>query len=95
MWPKSNPLWLYSGGEKQIQGIRSGKQSAWRTMDRGSEHCMRRGNQNHPKEKEMQGKVVVWGGLKNTWDKKISKRKRRKGKTYPTECRVPENNKER
>ena len=31
--PKSNPLWLYSGGDQQIQGFRSGRQSAWRTMD--------------------------------------------------------------
>ena len=23
MWPKSNPLWLYNGSDKQIQGIRS------------------------------------------------------------------------
>ena len=23
VWPKSNPLWLYSGSDKQIQGIRS------------------------------------------------------------------------
>ena len=23
VWPKSNTLWLYSGSEKQIQGIRS------------------------------------------------------------------------
>ena len=23
VWPKSNPLWLYSGNDRQIQGIRS------------------------------------------------------------------------
>ena len=34
-------------------------------MDRGSQHYTWGGDQNHPKEKEMQeGKVVVWGGLK-------------------------------
>ena len=22
VWPKSNPLWLYGGSDKQIQGIR-------------------------------------------------------------------------
>ena len=54
------------------------------------------GDQNHPKEKEMQeGKVVVWGGLTNSWEKKRSERQRRKGKIDPTECRVPENSKER
>ena len=31
----------------------------------------------------------------NKWGKKISKRQGRKGKIYPTECRVPENSKER
>ena len=36
IWSKSNPLCLYSGSDEQIQGIRSGRQSAWRTMDRGS-----------------------------------------------------------
>ena len=51
-------------------------------------------DQNHPQEKEMQeGKVVVWGGLTNCWER--SERQRRKGKMYPTECRVPENTKER
>jgi len=33
--------------------------------------------------------------LTNSCEKKRSKRQRRKGKTYPTECRVPENSKER
>ena len=31
----SNPLQLYSGSEKQIQGIISDEQRAWRTMDGG------------------------------------------------------------
>ena len=34
------------------------------------------------------GKVVIWGGFTSSWEKK-SKRQRRKGKIYPTECRVP------
>ena len=43
-------------------------------------------------EKEMQeGKMVVWGGFMNSWGKKRSKRQGRKGKIYPTECRVSEN----
>ena len=34
--------------------------------------------------KEMQkSKMVVWGGLRNSCEKKRSKRQRRKGKTYP------------
>ena len=45
-------------------GIRSYRQSAWRTMDRGSWRCTGGSDQNHSQEKEMQeGKMVVWGGL--------------------------------
>ena len=39
VWFLSNPLQLYSGSDKQIQGIRSDRQSAWITMNRGSWHC--------------------------------------------------------
>ena len=36
-------------------------------------------NQNHPQEKEMQkDKMAVWGDLINSWEKKRSKRQRRK-----------------
>ena len=38
--------------ETEIQGIRSSKQSAWRTMDRGSEYCTGGSKQSHPKKKE-------------------------------------------
>ena len=49
-----------------------------------------------PKEKKMQkGKMVVRGGLTNSYEEKRPKRKRRKGKIYPFECRVPKNSKER
>ena len=54
-------------------------------MDWASWHCTNcfDGDQNHPKEKEMQkGKMVVWGGLTNTWAKKRSERQKRKGKIY-------------
>ena len=39
--------------------------------------------------------MAVWGGLTNSCEKKRSEKQRRKGKTYPFECRVPKNNKER
>ena len=39
--------------------------------------------------------VVVYGGFRKCWGKKKSKKQGRKGKVYPTECRVPENTKER
>ena len=65
-------------------------------MDGGSLHCTGGGDQNHPQEKEMQkGKVVAWGGFTNSWEKKRSKKQRRKGKIYPSKCRVPKNSKKR
>ena len=55
--------------------------NAWRTMDRSVWHCTGVSDQNHPQEKEMQqGKIVVWGGLTNSWEKKTSKKQGRKGK---------------
>ena len=49
-------------------------------------------DQDHPQIKEMQkGKIIVWEGLINNWEKKKSKRQRRKGKIYQFECRVPKN----
>ena len=41
------------------------------------------------------GKVVVWGGFTDSWEKKRSERQGRKRKEHPTECRVPETSKER
>ena len=65
-------------------------------MDRGSWHCTGSNDQDHLQEKEKEkGKIVVWGGLTNSWEKKRSKRKRRKGKMNPFECRAPKNSKER
>ena len=65
-------------------------------MDGGLWHCTGGGDQNHPPEKEMQkGKIVVWGGLIDNWEKNRSKSQRRKGKTYPAECRVPKSSQER
>ena len=53
-------------------------------------------DKDHPQEKEMQnGKMVVGGGLENSYEKKGSEKQRRKGKIYPFECRVPKNSKER
>ena len=45
-------------------------------MDGGSWHCTGGSDQNDPQEKEMQkGKMVVWGGLKNSWEKREVKGK--------------------
>ena len=46
-----------------------------------------------PKKKK--GKMVVWWGLTNRWEKKRSERQRRKGKIQAFECRVPKSSKER
>ena len=76
-----NPLWLYSGSEKYIEGTRSDRQSAWWTMDRGSWHCTGGSDREHPYEKEMQkSKIAVWGGHTNSCEKKRSEKQRRKGK---------------
>ena len=49
-----------------------------------------------PKKKKCKkSTMAVWGGLTNSWEKKRSEKQRRKGKIYPSECRVPKNSKER
>ena len=54
------------------------------------------GDQNRPQEKEKQkDKMIAWGGLINSWDKKRSETQRRKEKINSSECRVPKNSKER
>ena len=64
-------------------------------MDWGLWHSTGGIDQDHPQEKEMQkGKIGVWQGLKNSWEKKRSERQRRKGKIYPSDCRVPKDSKE-
>ena len=40
-------------------------------------------------------KMPVLGGLTNSYGKKRSERRRRKGKIYSFECRVPKNSKEK
>ena len=51
----------------------------WWTMDRGSWHCTGDREQDHPQEKEMQkSKMVVWGGLTYSCEKKRSEKQRKK-----------------
>ena len=53
-------------------------------------------DENHSQEKEIQeDKIVVWGGFTNSWEKNRNERQRRKGTAYPSECRVPQKNKDR
>ena len=42
-------------------------------MDGGSQHCTGGSDQDHPQEKEIKkGKMVVYGGLTNSYEKKRS-----------------------
>ena len=59
-------------------GTLSDRESAWRTMDGSSWHCTGGSDQEHPQEIKMQKGKIVWGGLTNNWEKKRSKRQRRK-----------------
>ena len=61
-------------------------------MGGGSWHCTGGRNQGQPQDKEMQkGKMVVWGGLTNSCEKKRRESQRRKGKIKTFECRVSKN----
>ena len=65
-------------------------------MDGGLWHSTGDRDQHHPQEKEIQkSKMAVWRDLTNGYEKKRSKKQRRKGKLNPFECRVPKNSKER
>ena len=45
-------------------------------MDGALQQLMEGNHQNHPKVKEIQeGKMVVWGGLTNSWGRKEAKGK--------------------
>ena len=50
-------------------------------MDRGSWYRIGGGDQDHPQEKEMQqGKMIVWGGLTNNWEKEEKQKAKEKKK---------------
>ena len=45
-------------------------------MDGGLWHCTGGSDQDHPQEKEIQkGKMSVWGGITNSWEKERSEGK--------------------
>ena len=65
-------------------------------MDQGSRHCTGGNDQDSPQGKKMQkGKMVVSGGLTNSWEKNRIERQRRKGKIYRFQCGAPKNSKEK
>ena len=59
-----------------IQGTRSDRQSAWRTVDEVSWHCTQGSDQDHPQEKKC--KMVEW--LSAEALKKTEKRRETNGK---------------
>jgi len=63
------PLLLYNGNDKKIQGIRSDRmpEELWKEVH---EIVQKAVIKNNPKKKK--GKMVVWGGLTNSWEKKRS-----------------------
>ena len=80
----------------RLKGLDLIDRGVWRTMDGSSWHCTGDRDKDHPQEKEMQkSKMAIWGGLTNSCEKKGSEKQRRKGKIFPSECRVPKNSKER
>ena len=80
----------------RFEGLDQIDRGAWWTMDRGSWHCTGDREHDDPPKKEMwKSTMAIWGGLTNSWEKKRSKKQRRKGKIYSFECRVPKNSKEK
>ena len=57
----------------RFKGLDLIEKSAWWTMDGGSRHCTGGSDQDQTQKKEIQkGKMVVWGGLTDSWKKKRS-----------------------
>ena len=80
----------------RFKGIRSDRQSAWRTMDGSLWHCAGGRDQDHPQEKEIQkGKWLSKEALRIAEKRREAKGKGKKGEIYPFEYRVPKNSKER
>ena len=93
-------MWLYSGSDNRFKGLdlvdRGSQELCIEVYNTCSQPCTGGSDQNHSQEKEIQeDKLVVWGGLTNSWEKKRRERQRRKEKIYTTECKVPKNSKER
>ena len=63
-------------------------------MARGSQHCVGGSDQNHPKKKNCKKRKWLSEEALQIAEER-SEKQRRKGKIYPTECRVPENSKDK
>ena len=51
-------------------------------MDGGSWHCTEDSDQDHPQEKDAKGKMVVWGHLTNSWEKKQRAKEKKERYTH-------------
>ena len=55
----------------------------------------RQGSRSSPRKRNAKRQNGCLGGITDIYEKKRSEKQRRNGKTYPFECRVPKNSKER
>ena len=78
-----------------IKGIRSGRQGAWKIMDRGLWHWIGVSDQYHPQEKEIQEVKCLSEEALQIAEESREAKTRGKVKIYPTEGRVWKNSKER
>ena len=88
--PKSNPLQLYSGSDKQIQGMRSDRvpeELQTEVHDIVQEAVIK----TIPKKKKC--KKAKWFS-EEALQITVKRRQRREGKICPSECRVPKNSEE-
>ena len=76
-----------------IQGIRSNRQSAWRTMDGGSWHCTEDRKQDHPKKKKCKKAKWLSGEALQIAVKRREVKIKGEKERYTFECRVPKNSK--
>ena len=93
-FPKCPLKAVYSGSDKQIQGIRSDRvpEELWTEVH---DIVQEAGIKTIPTEKKCTKAKWLCGEALQIAENKRSERQRRKGKIYPFECRVPKNSKER
>ena len=54
----------------------------------------RKGSRPPQRKRNVKKQNDVWGGLTNSCEKKRREKQRKKGKVFPSECRVPRNRNE-
>ena len=79
----------------KFKAIRFGRQSTWKLWTEVHDIVQEAVTKPSQRKEMQECKVVVWGGLTNSWGKKRSEKQGKKGRVYATKCRVIENSKER